>query len=79
MVAIARGMAMRRMLTVLVRLTKPGNRELVNQTTPTMRSTCSATGIQSRTLITLRHLFLSLALRMTLRIACRAFSTGPSA
>ena len=60
---------------MFVVLTNPGKRELVYQTTATISSTWSATGIHSRTLTTLRHLLTSRALRRTLRTACLAEST----
>ena len=58
------------MFTVFVRLMNPWNRESVYQTTTTISRIWSTTGIQSRTLTTLRHLFLSRALRRTLRTSC---------
>ena len=61
---------------MLAWLMKPSNRISVYQSRATISSTCSATGIHNRTLTTLRHSFLSRALRATLRASCLARSTG---
>ena len=56
------------MLKRFVGFRKPSNRVEVYQSRPTMSRIWSATGIHSRNLTTFRHLFLSRALRMALRI-----------
>ena len=56
---------------------EPGEPELVYQTTATISRIWSTTGIQSRNLTILRHLFLSRALRRTLRTASLVASSRP--
>ena len=76
MAAIARGTAMMSTLVTVAPVRKPSERPSVYQITRPIRSSWSAIGIQSRTLTTLRHLFLSRALRTTMRTSCRARSTA---
>ena len=75
MATSARGIASSSTVVMLARLMNPSNRDSVYQSRATISSTCSATGIHSRTLTILRHSFLSRALRATLRASRLARST----
>ncbi len=67
--ARASGMARIRIVVMLARLMNPSKRLFVYSSRATINSIWRATGIHSRTLTILRHLFLSRALRITLRPA----------
>ena len=67
MAAIANGMAIASTVVTLAALRKPSDRVLVYQITTPIRASWRAMGIHSRTLTTLRHLFLSRAFRITIR------------
>ena len=73
----ASGTARKRMALTFARLMNPGNRELVYHATATISRSCSTTGIHRRKRTIFRHLFLSRASRITLRIASLVESRRP--
>ncbi len=75
MAASASGIASSKTKVTLASLMKPSKRDSVYASRATISNTCNATGIHNRTLMILRHSFLSRAVRATLRAACRARST----